>query len=65
MFTTLLILICCFSLVVNTSIDQKYIDGKQYIIKSVDTTYVQRVNNNGMFRLENYLFKMLYEMRNN
>jgi hypothetical protein len=65
MFTTLLILICCFSLVVNTSIDQKYIDGKQYIIKSVDTTYVQRVNNNGMFRLENYLFKMLYEMKNN
>ncbi|CAF0782261.1 unnamed protein product [Adineta steineri] len=56
MFTILLLGIYCFSLVISSSVDtkfnEKYIDGKQYKLKSVDTTYKQHVSNNGQCTVE-------------
>ncbi|CAF1110738.1 unnamed protein product [Rotaria sp. Silwood1] len=56
MFTTLLILACCHSLIGSLSIDgsltQKYIDGTQYTIKNIGATYTQHVSNDGLCRVK-------------
>jgi hypothetical protein len=53
MLITLFILAYCCSLVGSLSVDpiasEKYIDGTQHTIKSVDTTYTQRVSDHGMY----------------
>jgi hypothetical protein len=53
MFTTLLIIACCYSFLGSLTADinssEKYIDGTQHIIKSVGATYTQRVSHHGMF----------------
>jgi hypothetical protein len=53
MLTTLLILAYCGSIAGSLSIDpvsnEKYVDGNQYTIKSVGTTYTQRISNHGMY----------------
>ena len=53
MLTALLLSAYCFSLVGSLSInlipDIKYIDGTQFTIKSVATTYIQRVNKEGTY----------------
>jgi hypothetical protein len=52
MFSTLLIIAYCCSIVGSLSTDpisnEKYIDGTQYTIKSVGITYTQRISNHGM-----------------
>ncbi|CAF3325167.1 unnamed protein product [Rotaria socialis] len=56
MFTTSLCLVCCLSLVISTATDlkdsEKNVDGKQYTLKSVGTTYTQRVSNHGQCTVE-------------
>ncbi|CAF0946794.1 unnamed protein product [Rotaria sordida] len=56
MFTNLLILASCYSLIGCLSIDpsssKKYIDGKQYTIKNVGGTYTQRISDDGICTVE-------------
>ncbi|CAF3102662.1 unnamed protein product [Rotaria sp. Silwood2] len=58
MFTTLLILASCYSLIGSLSIDpssnKRYIDGTQYTINNIDTTYTQRVSHDGLCSVQLY-----------
>jgi hypothetical protein len=51
MFNTQFILAVCCSLLgflfANPTANEKYIDGAQYTIKNLGTTYLQRVSNDG------------------
>ncbi|CAF0746883.1 unnamed protein product [Adineta ricciae] len=50
MFAILLLSVYTFALVLSSSVDTelnpKHLDGKQYTIKGIDTVYTQRVSNN-------------------
>jgi hypothetical protein len=54
MLTAIIILACCCSLIGSLSIgpisNEKHIDGSQHTIKSIDTTYTQRVSDQGMYK---------------
>ena len=49
MFSSLLIFACCSCLVTSLAIDPTYTDGMQYLIKSVNITYNQRISDHSRY----------------
>ncbi|CAF0998627.1 unnamed protein product [Adineta ricciae] len=52
MFSSLLIFVCCTSLVGSLAINPTYTDGMQYLLKSVNITYSQRISDHNQCSVE-------------